>query len=419
MTTHFSDDPTERSRPRDATARERPRFPARWLDPERARRLHGPLADQIGEALWRCDPAADAFAEIVGRDPKTFAELEHALAHGLPRAGEGARPELVRLMEEVDRVPEWVDWGAVRRGGDVFLRTGILGGFVLGGVSLMAGYASPAGNKPLAMSGRLEGQVSRRLAETARFVWAVSKPDGMRRDGDGFAITVKVRVMHALVRRLLRRSGRYDVVAWGEPINQHDMMGTLLLFSSLFVQGVRKLGCDVSEADAEDLVHLWRYVGHVIGVEPALAPVSWHEACRREEILIATQGPADDDGRALAAAFVNHLSTSIASPPSSSPKEQARREKNARGFASGLCRGLLGDEVANQLAIANDRWRWVVPAIAAVTRPVEKVRRRLGPVGDEAARRRGLAHWETSIALGERGKKSEFGPPEKLGGRPV
>ena len=166
--------------------------------PDRARRLHGPLAHDIGEALWRCDPVADAFADVVGREPAAFAELERALRHGLPPAGSSGaprgdvRPELAQLLDAVSHVPEWVSFGAVRRGGDVFLRTGILGGFVLGGVSLMAGYASPAGNKPLAMSGRLEGQVSRRLAETARFVWAVSKPDGMRRDTalDGLAMVL-------------------------------------------------------------------------------------------------------------------------------------------------------------------------------------------------------------------------------------
>jgi hypothetical protein len=428
-------------RPREPAPRSR--FPSRYLQPSRARSLHGPLVDTIGEALWRCDPLADAFAEVVGRDPRAFAELEQALARGLrphdtARDASGellGRPELVALIEAVADVPAWVDWGAVDRGGAVFLRTGMLGGFVLGGVSLMAGYASPGGNKPLAMSGRLESQVSRRLAETARFVWAVSKPGGMRRDGEGFAITVKVRVMHAMVRRLLRRSGKYDFAAWGEPINQHDMMGTLLLFSSLLVQGTRKLGCDITDADAEDLVHLWRYVGHVIGVEPALAPASWAEARRREEILIATQGPADDDGRALARAFLDHLEMSIAT---GSPEQRSARARGGspvgtagplaalrasvrfpRRFAHGICRGLLGDDVADQLAIDDDVGRYIVPAIAAVTRRTEKLRRALGPIGDAQALRRGLAHWETSIAIGERGKKAEFGPPERLGGRTV
>jgi hypothetical protein len=41
------------------------------------------------------------------------------------------------------------------RGGEVLLRHGFFGGIVLGFRCLVAGYCSPAGNKPLAFSGRL------------------------------------------------------------------------------------------------------------------------------------------------------------------------------------------------------------------------------------------------------------------------
>lgn len=390
---------------------DRPRFPARWRDPEGARRAHGALADHVGEALWRCDPLADELAALVAADPSTFGLLERALREGIERAA-GAPPALARLMEHVEATPPWVDWARVRRGGEAFLRTGMLGGFVLGAGSLMAGYAQPAGNKPLAMSGRLETQASRRLAETSRFVWQVTRPGGLRRDGEGFAITVKVRLMHAMVRRLLWKSGRWDAAAWGEPINQHDMMGTLLLFSSVLVQGVRKLGCDVRDDEADDLIHLWRYVGHLIGVEPELAPSSFAEARHREDLLLATQGEPDADGRALALALIRHMETSA---PSDEARKQAIRQQ---GFAHGLARGLLGDAMADGLGLRDDRWKHAVPAIAAITRPLERTRRAMGPIGDARALRRGLAYWATATRLGERGQPAEFRPPQGLGARP-
>jgi hypothetical protein len=49
----------------------------------------------------------------------------------------------------------------------VLLRTGFLGGIVLGFRSLVAGYCSPAGNKPLAFSGRLREAAPRRLSRPA------------------------------------------------------------------------------------------------------------------------------------------------------------------------------------------------------------------------------------------------------------
>lgn len=387
----------------------RERFPARWRDPDGARRTFGPFADHLGASLWRCDPLADALAAEVADDPASFGRLEAALRAGV-EVVPAPSPALARLLEHVEHVPAWVDWGRIRRGGETFLRTGMLGGFVLGAGSLMAGYAQPAGNKPLAMSGRLETQASRRLAETSRFVWQVTRPGGLRRDGEGFAITVKVRLMHAMVRRLLWKSGRWNAEEWGEPINQHDMMGTLLLFSSVLVQGTRKLGCDVRDDEADDLIHLWRYVGHLIGVEPELAPASFSEALSREQLLLATQGQADEDGRALALALIRHVETSA---PDDRRRKVAIRQQ---GFAHGLVRGLLGDAIADQLGIRDDRWKHVVPAIAAVTRPLERARRAAGPVGDARALQRGLAYWAQATQLGERGKPAEFRPPDRLRG---
>lgn len=383
------------------------RFPSRWHAPGGARRTFGPFADHLGEALWRCDPLADDLAAEIAADPAGFGRLERALRAGVERVPD-ASPALTRLLAQVEDVPAWVDWGRIRRGGETFLRTGMLGGFVLGAGSLMAGYAQPAGNKPLAMSGRLETQASRRLAETSRFVWQVTRPGGLRRDGEGFAITVKVRLMHAMVRRLLWKSGRWDAAAWGEPINQHDMMGTLLLFSSVLVQGTRKLGCDVRDDEADDLIHLWRYVGHLIGVEPELAPASLAEAHTREQILLATQGPADDDGRALALALLRHVETSA------TDERVRKRAIRQQGFAHGLVRGLLGDSIADQLGIRDDRWKHVVPAIAAVTRPLELARRAAGPVGDARALHRGLAYWAHATQLAERGTPAAFTPPRAL-----
>ena len=114
------------------------------------------------------------------------------------------------FIEETARVPAWVDWPTIDHAGDVLHRAGVLGGLVLGAMSLPFGYASPGGNKPLVLSGRLTEQAPRRLSETSRFVQAVCRPRGVRPGADGFKITLKVRLMHAHVRAMLLRSGRWD-----------------------------------------------------------------------------------------------------------------------------------------------------------------------------------------------------------------
>ena len=156
-------------------------------------------------------------AAFAGLPPgEGFRLLDRALRTDIRAVPEAPRA-LHALFAELERVPSWVDWPRLDRGGAVVLRAGAAAGIVLGMKSLILGYASPGGNKPLVFSGRLQEQASRRLAETCRFVQAVSRPRGMYRHGDGFAITLKVRLMHAQVRRLIHRSGRWQPERLGPP----------------------------------------------------------------------------------------------------------------------------------------------------------------------------------------------------------
>ena len=51
-------------------------------------------------------------------------------------------------------------------------------------------------------------------------------PGGLRRDGEGWRLTVHVRAMHALVDRRFETNGRWDVGHWGLPVNQSDQAAT-------------------------------------------------------------------------------------------------------------------------------------------------------------------------------------------------
>src|SRR5690349_17142302 len=168
----------------------------------------------------------------------------------------------------------------------------------------MASYTATAGNERLACSGGLREQAPRRVAETARFVTAVCAPNGMRPGAEGWRITLHVRLMHAQVRRLLWASGRWDRERWAEPINQHDMLATMLLFSEVYIEGLRVFGFSISDEEAEDWIHLWRLVAWVMGTEEALLPGNYAEATVLRELIQHTQGPPDTDSRELAAALL-------------------------------------------------------------------------------------------------------------------
>jgi hypothetical protein len=135
-----------------------------------------PDLEVLASALGRSDPAADdVMAAFDGLPPgQGFQLLDRALRTDIRAVPEAPRA-LHALFAELERVPSWVDWPRLDRGGAVVLRAGAAAGIVLGMKSLILGYASPGGNKPLVFSGRLQEQASRRLAETCRFVQACVK----------------------------------------------------------------------------------------------------------------------------------------------------------------------------------------------------------------------------------------------------
>jgi hypothetical protein len=222
------------------------------------------------EFLWRTDPLADAVMDEFARTPesKWRAMLETALAQGVEKVPHA--PESLRaLFRKLENTPFWVDRDRCNLGGATFLRCRL--GFVpLALLALPIIYSWPAGNKPLAMTGQLVHRATQRLKDTARYVFAVSQQDGLSRFSEGFAMTVRVRLIHAQVRRLLVESGEWRPEMWGAPINQCHMAGTNLMFSVGVLDGLTRLGYRFKPVEREAMVHLWRYAGYLLGVEPDL-----------------------------------------------------------------------------------------------------------------------------------------------------
>jgi hypothetical protein len=59
---------------------------------------------------------------------------------------------------------------------------------------------------------------------------------------------------------------------YGEPINQEDMIGTILGFSMLVVDGLKLLGLGWTDEQAEDYYHLWSVFAHLMGVRTSATP---------------------------------------------------------------------------------------------------------------------------------------------------
>lgn len=383
-------------------------YPSRYVRVEAARARFGDRVDRIAPFLTRADPLADAVVEASAAMPRGvgFALFEKAAARGISSVPEA--PAAFRaLFAETERVPAWVDPIRVERGRRLFLRYGLLAGIVLGGRSLVLGYMSPAGNKPLVLSGRLEAQAPRRLAETSRFVQAISEPHGMDVGADGYQITLKVRYMHAQVRRMIERSDRWNGPAWGRPINQHDMAGTTLLFSIAVVDGLRTLGARVSREEADDYIHLWRVIGRLMGVDEEILPTSESDAFALAELIAATQEPPDEDAKKLTHAL---LRTPIETARSSVEKLTA---PSRAAFGAAVTRMLLGDELSDRLALEKNGFRHLLPVVRGLTRARDLVHA-ISPSRRAQAEAFGSAYWRKVVARSLEGKPAHFEPPTDL-----
>lgn len=272
-----------------------------------AARLFGPgelRADRTQVARLRsfaekADPLADRLAAVLRRDPRAGELFEQALKHGVDSL-DTAPEELWEFFHEVERTPYWVDHGRIDRGARAIVRTGLIGLIPLGDMSLMGGYLASRAVKTLIGTGDLEYAAARRLAETAAWWIDVTTPGSLRLGGDGYAAALRVRLAHAHVRAAMNRRDDWDYEKWDHPVNQVQTAGTLLLFSHVFLLGMRMLGVRYTQREREDVLHLWRYVGWLLGVDEALLPADEDDSWRLLWLLAATEFIPDEDSQRLA-----------------------------------------------------------------------------------------------------------------------
>jgi ER-bound oxygenase mpaB/B'/Rubber oxygenase, catalytic domain len=380
--------------------------PSRLVHLEEARARFGQRADRLAPLLTQGDSLADAAVEALA--PLSPAARETLLGRLLSlHTPKHAPRDVRRFRDALLEPPFWADEARAARGGAVLLRTGIFGGLVLAFRSLLLGYCSPAGNKPLVFSGRLRASASRRISETGRFVQSVTLAGGLQPGAPGFVATARVRLMHAQVRRLLQGSPRWDSSAWGTPINQLDMAGTVLLFSLVVVDGLRRFGFKFSAEEVSDVLHLWRTAGFLLGVREDLLSSTEAEARGAWDLIRLTQGPPDADSAELAQALVE------------SPLHEARtaaersRAEGVVGLGYGLSRFLLEDGYADALGLPKNGWRFVVPALRGLVSTAGRVLGRL-PGSERLRLEAGLLYWRHVVSVGLKDADATFALPEAL-----
>ena len=308
----------------------RPAYPSRFkAGGDRNRRLGRPLKivgkvkgvddallDRIGRAMFERDELgarlADAIRLRAGTPGKVgMDQFKQALEGGIASVPD-APPMLVEFFTELERDPAWLDRDLVEEGARVFRRLGQNAQDVLLQLSLVGGYRFGGPTDLLVATGGLTGgQTVRRLAETQKWGSSLANPGallpprGGEAPGEGWRLTVHVRLMHALVNHAFEDGDKWDSATWGLPINQADQASTLGLFDGVLIIGSRTLGVPFSKRESHALMHLWKYVGWLNGVDDDFLVEDEWERHRIDYHVLLAQGPLTDAGPKLAQAVVD------------------------------------------------------------------------------------------------------------------
>jgi hypothetical protein len=256
---------------------------------------------KLGEHLTVGDEPMDRLVEWMSTTgmEQTRALFDRALTYGIAAVPEAPEP-LREFFTAVETVPDWVDWKLIRLGQRAMRRGGADGMYVARDVSLLGGYQFSGFNKTLIRTGALEKGSNKRFAETMQWAMDVIAENGMAPQGVGYRSTIRVRLIHAFVRRHVSAMPDWRGDEWGVPINQTDMAATLVGALIAPPTGGLGMGLVLSPREYEGIAHLTRYVGWLIGVHDEWLPRDFRDGIRVLYHTVAALSEPDESTKQLA-----------------------------------------------------------------------------------------------------------------------
>ncbi|KAM7206335.1 DUF2236 domain containing protein [Rhypophila sp. PSN 637] len=242
---------------------------------------------------------------------------------------------LSSLWSQIHTIPEWVDWAQIARGQLVFYRYALPFVISLTFQSLLGGMGSSRVSHTLSKTGGFSGKITRkRLLDTFQHVLDVTRDlDSIKpgpHNGKGFISSVKVRLLHASVRRRILLLAKedpsyYNVESNGVPINDLDSMATIIAFSATVIfLGFPRQGIFLRQEEIKDYLALWRWVGYIMGTPVVDQHFSSPE---KAKALMESLGLYEIDPSETSAALANNIITGLQNqPPTFASKDFLRAQ---------------------------------------------------------------------------------------------
>ncbi len=251
--------------------------------------------------------------------------FEQALTRGIDSVEDPPR-ELVELFEHLDQLPAQFDLAAAERGrmlamSSTFAATTIIRGWAFYETAMTGDISAATG-----ATGRFADDGPRRFIETARVFAEFTLPDIFDRHSEAFQDVVRVRLMHALASRGLRRKWGDDVyLKFGEPIPVTSLLG----FGSGMLLGRlvdHAFGRKLTSQQLEDLAEYSSFSGRLWGAPEPLHSANGLELIKSLNYVLARGGNPSPWRAELVDAVAGplHLRTLTEALPSLAKKVAAR-----------------------------------------------------------------------------------------------
>ncbi|MDE2691553.1 MAG: oxygenase MpaB family protein [Acidobacteriota bacterium] len=289
------------------------------------------------------DPPADRVVEDLARDFEP-AQAAAILAAAIQNPGdlpEKAPHSLHELVEQVSVLPNWYDAEVALAATKAFLRNSemVLAGLV--GAAIVEGFSTLI-SKSFRIRGRIMGNGVRRLKQNLIQLVEQFLPGGMEPGGDGWRLTLRIRLVHAQSRMLLKDLAEWNSPTHGVPISAAHLLLASAAFSGRLMRHVQALGGDFSAEERDAYVHVWRYTGIVMGVPEQIMFHDMQSSLRAFDTAAQCEPAPDLDAIIMANSIVN------SAPLLLGFTETEERRAKAKYIYS-VSRSLIGNDLADKL----------------------------------------------------------------------
>ncbi|MFT4201464.1 oxygenase MpaB family protein [Gordonia sp. (in: high G+C Gram-positive bacteria)] len=243
------------------------------------------------DMFWQADehivPVVDLFEREGSATMRPL--FERALTQGIDSVPD-APPELVAFFRRATERPPWLDLKSADRGRILISSASLSAQRLVVGWALFETAMTGDISAATGATGRFKQDSVRRYVETFRMFALATKPDIYDPTTEVFQTITRVRLMHALASRGLRKAwGDEHYLKYGEPIAATSLLafGNGPLLTRLVDH---RLGRRLSARDLDDIAMYAGWFGHLIGAPDRLRARDGQEMIRSLDYVFSRGG---------------------------------------------------------------------------------------------------------------------------------